>query len=285
MDRRTQASFMEIAFYVKEATRVGGLTKEQDQHIREKLLKNPRNKKAREELVKHMLGLPIQFAKKYSGCGLSFADIVQEGNIGLVKAANAYDPSKKAKFITYAYKSVYWSILAAIRDKGHIVRMPTNLLRALSDIKLGRKAKNLGCDSRALLNSLSSDQTANLRNTKNTVSLSTPSGAVSENNYGEKLEVSFLDSLKDTSSDKAFQNIDDKDYHDKLKRSLKILLKKIKYSDRIIIEQHAGLNGNPPLTFTEIGKLSGRSPQQVFLMYKRAVQSLHRMRGRVKEYA
>ena len=92
------------------------------------------NKRAREELIERNLKLVVSVAKKYRGIGLPFEDLIQEGNVGLMKAADRFDPEKGFRFSTYATWWIRQAVGRALSDKGRTVRLP---------VQMGEKARKV----------------------------------------------------------------------------------------------------------------------------------------------
>ena len=93
------------------------------------------DKKARETLVDSNLRFVIKIAKEYQGMGLSLADLISEGNIGLLYAVDKYKVSKGTRFVSYAIWWIRQSILKAVSDKGRLIRLPQNRVLDLMHIK------------------------------------------------------------------------------------------------------------------------------------------------------
>ena len=85
------------------------------------------DKKARDELIEKNLRLVVSVAKKYRGMGLPFGDLIQEGNIGLMKAADKYDPERGWRFATYATWWIRQAVQRAVADKGRTIRVPVHM--------------------------------------------------------------------------------------------------------------------------------------------------------------
>ena len=92
------------------------------------------DKKAREKLIEKNLRLVVSVAKKYRGMGLPFGDLIQEGNIGLMKAAEKYDPERGWRFATYATWWIRQAVQRAVADKGRTIRVP---------VHMGEKMRNM----------------------------------------------------------------------------------------------------------------------------------------------
>ena len=94
----------------------------------------PKGERAKEKLIKANLRFVVSVAKQYQHQGLSLTDLIDEGNIGLVKAAEKFDETRGFKFISYAVWWIRQSILQAIAEQSRIVRLPLNQVGAISKI-------------------------------------------------------------------------------------------------------------------------------------------------------
>lgn len=122
-----------VKMYLSEINEIPLLSAEKEKILAEKIAKG--NKEAIQTLVKHNLRLVVSIAKKYRGCGISFLDLVQEGNIGLIKAAEKYDVSRGFRFSTYATWWVRQSISRALAEQSRTIRIPGHVVELLNKIK------------------------------------------------------------------------------------------------------------------------------------------------------
>jgi RNA polymerase primary sigma factor len=119
-----------IKIYLKEISKSKLLTPSRERKLAMRAKKG--DKRARDELIKSNLRLVISIAKRYTGRGLSFLDLIQEGNIGLMKAVEKFDWKKGYKFSTYAYWWIRQAITRAIADQGRTVRIPVHLVETIN---------------------------------------------------------------------------------------------------------------------------------------------------------
>ena len=108
--------------YLQEISRIPGIDAEMEKVLGHRARTGDRD--AMKGLVEANLRFVVSFAKRYRGCGLSFLDLINEGNLGLMEAARRYDPDKDVRFLTYAVWWVRQAIVHAISEQGGAVRLP-----------------------------------------------------------------------------------------------------------------------------------------------------------------
>jgi len=124
--------------YLKEIGKTKLLTPKEEQAIAERAAEG--DEKARDLLITKNLRYVVEVAKSYQGQGLSLDELIAEGNVGIVKAANKFDPSRKMKFITYAVWWIRQSILQALSEKTRLVRIPIN---KINEVQKERKRQEI----------------------------------------------------------------------------------------------------------------------------------------------
>ena len=123
-----------VKLYLQQIGKIPLLTKDEELEVARKI-KEEGNELSRKILIDANLRLVVSIAKKYVGRGLSFLDLIQEGNLGLIKATEKFDYAKGYKFSTYATWWIQQSITRAIADKSRIIRLPMHLIDTLGKIK------------------------------------------------------------------------------------------------------------------------------------------------------
>jgi len=122
-----------ISHYLKEVRKINVLTPDEEAIIAEKV-KNG-DTKAIEKLITSNLRFVISIAKEYQGQGIPLVDLIAEGNYGLIKAAERFDPTRGFRFISYAVHWVKQSIIQSLNEQSRTVRLPVNITNQISKIK------------------------------------------------------------------------------------------------------------------------------------------------------
>ena len=128
-----------VKMFLKEIGKIRLLTYEEENILAERMLKG--DKEAKQQLIESNLRLVVSIAKKYIGRGLNFLDLIQEGNLGLIKAVDKFDQTKGYKFSTYATWWIRQAITRAIADQARTIRIPGHMVETIN--KLIRTSRHL----------------------------------------------------------------------------------------------------------------------------------------------
>ncbi len=234
------------------------------------------NKQALESLTKANLRFVVSVAKQYQNQGLSLADLINEGNIGLIKAAKRFDETRGFKFISYAVWWIRQAILQALAEQSRIVRLPLNRVGTLH--KIGKISSSLEQDlgrepspdeiARELdLSEMEVSDTLKISNSH--LSLDAPF-SVSEDN-------SLIDILEDE-----FQPAPDEELLDQsLKLEIEKALDTLTAREAEVISLYFGLNHEKALTLEEIGARFSLTRERVRQIKEKAIRRLrHASRSR-----
>src|SRR5258708_18914170 len=138
-ERTSYDGYTAIKLYLREIGQVKLLTLQQEVELAAKIKKG--DKKAREQMIKANLRLVVKIARDYEGIGLPLLDLISEGNIGLMKAVERFDPSKGGKLSTYGSWWIKQSIKRALANQSKTIRLPVHLVDKIS--KMRRTAMRL----------------------------------------------------------------------------------------------------------------------------------------------
>lgn len=127
-----------VRMYLKEIGKVPLLTAEQEQELAQRMLEG--DEEAKSQLIEANLRLVVSIAKRYLGRGMQFLDLIQEGNLGLIKAVDKFDHSKGFKFSTYATWWIRQAITRAIADQARTIRIPVHMVETINRLVREQRA-------------------------------------------------------------------------------------------------------------------------------------------------
>lgn len=257
-----------LGTYLKEIARIPLLTVEEEKDLGHAVAKG--DEKALTRLVESNLRFVVSVAKAYRNRGLSFLDLINEGNLGLMKAARTFDPERGVRFVSYAVWWIRQSILAAILDKSNIVRIPQSQSKKIRKIskkmsELQQKAGGKVSDVEVMKKADIDRQTLDEVQQFNQGYLSLDTTRVGDS---EKPILEFLKDPRDTDSFE--KEMMDKDLTEKLQKALKLLEKR----DEKVLTWRFGLDGKGSQTLDEIGKRLNISKERVRQIEERAMRKI-----------
>src|SRR5207248_1338789 len=236
-----------LQLFLKDIGRVDLLTAAQEVELAKRIERGDHG--AKQEMVEANLRLVVSIAKRYRNQGLPFLDLIQEGTIGLVRAAEKFDYRKGFKFSTYATWWIRQAVARALADKGRTIRMPVHVVEKLNKIlrterklraERGHEPSSLEI---ALELEMSVQEVEQIRRTSQTpVSLEKPVGDDEESEFGHFIE----DESEPLPDEKAALTL----RNESLARALQMLGER----ERRVLEMRLGLNGEAPRTLDEVGR-------------------------------
>lgn len=224
---------------------------------------------ARNELVAHNMRLVVSIARKYKGTGLGFQDLVQEGGIGLMKAAEKFDPNKGFRFSTYATYWIRQTISRAIAEQNRVIRVPVHMIDLASKVKkaTAELTQELGKEPNAKqiakYMNIDVEKVKEVQRTySDTLSLDVP--------VGDEEEATMGDLVADENFVSPLDNIIKNDRHEQILAVLATLSEK----EAQIISMRFGLEDGEPKTLAEIGQHFGCSREWIRQQEEKAMRKL-----------
>lgn len=248
-----------LQMYLKDIGKTKLLKRAEEQELGKQILEGDEKKAliAKKKLIQANLRLVVSIAKKYTGQGVLFMDLVQEGSLGLIKAANRFDYSKGFKFSTYATWWIRQTIVRAIANNSKVIRVPVHMI---DKIRLVKKA--------IFELNYSQGKEPNIEDIAKRLKMPVKQVEIALNTI--KLEPISLDtpiadnlSLEDYISDENYTSPEINTQTTMLKRHIDRMLNELTPKEKKIIIKRFGIDGKKPKTLEELGREMGFSKERI----------------------
>ena len=270
-----------VKLYLKEIGKVGLLNEQQEKELAKRIEAGKREdatdwekmdaKEAKDQLTTANLRLVVAIAKHYVGRGMQFLDLIQEGNIGLMKAVDKFDYTKGFKFSTYATWWIRQAITRAIADQARTIRIPVHMVETINKMTRYQRqlVQELGRDptpeeiSEKMDGALSPEKIREIQRIAiEPVSLETPIGEEEDSRLGD-----FVEDKDDESP---------QEYTTKslLKDELYEIMRDLKPRDQMVLRLRYGLDDNRPRTLEEVGKVFNLTRERIRQIEVKAIKQL-----------
>lgn len=223
------------------------------------------DQKATNQLIEANLRFVISVAKQYIGRGLTLEDLVSEGNIGLIKAAEKFDESKGIKFISYAVWWIRQSIIQSLADNSRMIRLPLNQIATLNKIKTAQNDLECQLGRSATSEELSEYLQIDLDKVELSLTSSKPTTSL-DMTIGED-ELTILDTIASSNDTSELVNLSD------TKLQVLSLMSKLNQKERLVIEGLFGLRGNE-MTLSQLANQLNLSVERVRQIKKSALSKM-----------
>lgn len=262
-----------VRIYLQQIGKIPLLSTQEELNIAQKI-QEEHCEMSKNILVNANLRLVVSIAKKYIGRGLSFLDLIQEGNMGLMKAAERFDYTKGYKFSTYATWWVQQAITRAIADKARIIRLPIHMIESLSKIRkatidltteLGRAPTKQEIAYRLGLSV--SKLTSLVKSSQSTISIESPANQKEDST---KIGDYIVDESTITPDSRVSQ--------ENLFEDIRKMLSQLSPKERDVLILRYGLDNNgTKKTLDEIGSQYGVSRERIRQIENRAISKLKKL--------
>lgn len=259
-----------LQLFLKEIGRVNLLTAAEEVQLAKRIERGDMD--AKDKMVEANLRLVVSIAKNYRNQGLSFLDLIQEGTLGLVRAAEKFDYRKGFKFSTYATWWIRQAIARALADKGRTVRIPVHVVERLNKITraerqlLGELGREPSIEEISAVTEISKDEVEQIRRLAQTpISLEKPVGDEEESEFGQFV----ADENAPDPFDAAADSLRSQNLHSALAN--------LSYRERRVLELRFGIGGEAPKTLDEVGKVFNITRERVRHIETHSLRKLRKL--------
>jgi RNA polymerase primary sigma factor len=266
----TTRESMALDKYLNDISKIDMLKPEDEATLAKKIREG--DMQALERMTQANLRFVVSVAKQYQNQGLSLSDLINEGNVGLMKAAKRFDETKGFKFISYAVWWIRQSILQSIVENSRLVRLPLNKVSSYSKVNEAYVSfsqefeRNPTHEELAEILDMKTKDIANVMNGGGRhVSMDAPIG-------GEEGESTMLDLFSSDSEEAPDLRL----MEESLKEEVSFGLSLLSHREIEVLSSYYGLNGHKSLTLEEIGELYGLTRERVRQIKERALRRLRK---------
>ncbi len=263
--------------YLQEIGKVDLITAEEEVDLARKIRSG--DPRALEKLTKANLRFVVSVSKQYQNQGLSLPDLINEGNLGLIKAAQRFDETRGFKFISYAVWWIRQSILQALAEQSRIVRLPLNKIgslnkinKAFSQLEQEYEREPSTEEIARVLELTEDDVKDSMRNSGRHVSMDAPL-VTGDENASNMYDVMISESSPSPESELM---------NDSLRKEIERALSTLTTREADVITSYFGLNGEHPMTLEEIGEKFDLTRERVRQIKEKAIRRLkHTSRSKI----
>lgn len=256
-----------ISLYLKEISNYPLLSADEEVHLARAYKEGDRE--AIEKLVLSNLRFVVSIAKKYQNLGVSLSDLINEGNIGLIRSAHKFDETKGVRFITYAVWWIKQAIIQYLSEQSRVVRIPLNKASAMFKMEkaLNTLSQELGRDptTQEILQEIdiASDDLAGM------MPLYQPQYSL-ESSSNPQDDIILLNSIPDDKTPGPMDGM----FKQELSTAIEEMLSTIKEREARILKYYYGLDNTEPMTLEEIGEIFGVTRERVRQIKEKAIRQL-----------
>ncbi len=258
-----------IEKYLSEISRIDLISVEEEIELAGRIRNG--DQLALEKLVKANLRFVVSVAKQYQNNHLPLMDLISEGNIGLVKAAQRYDETRGFKFISYAVWWIRQSIMQAMSEQGRMIRLPLNRVGTLTKINNSFAELEQKYEREPTNEELAEGMELALEVITETLKFASGHVSVDAPFEGGENTTSYLDVLENLETTEADKNMA---YTDSLRLDIEKVLSLLSEREQAIIKSYFGLGGEESMTLNEIGANLSLTQERIRQIKDRAIRKL-----------
>lgn len=258
-----------LLFYLNQINRIPLLTRDEEYKLAVRAQKG--DQKAKQRLISANLRFVVQTAKRYSNSNISILDLISEGNLGLIRAVETFDPNRGFHFISYAVHWIKQSIIKAISEKSKIIRIPLNLNNSMSHIERALREDHCGEITHTSIQAISKETQLPVKDIQSLLQLSQKHASIDKVTCSEG---GAANTLKDVIEDSHTISPHEHAVEVNLKMDLQKVLGSLSSVEAEIIRLRYGLEGKAPLTLLEIGKKLNLTKERIRQIEKKAIEQL-----------
>lgn len=262
-------SFDPLSMYLRDISKLGLLKREEEIELAKRIQKG--DKEAERKMVEGNLRFVVSVANKYRGRGIPLDDLINEGNMGLIRAARKFDPTKGIKFITYAVWWVNTAIRHALSKQNGVISLPYKQTDIFYKISRKQEQISKSLEKEPTVSDLADSMDLSVEDIERNLQANRPSLSL-DVSISEDSKESFVELLERENP----LTVDKELVEESLNREINQLVDELDPRQKKIIEMRFGLNGDEVVSLREIGKRLGLSGERIRQIEKEALAALEK---------
>ncbi|RKZ00978.1 MAG: hypothetical protein DRQ10_03035 [Candidatus Hydrothermota bacterium] len=266
-----------LEIYLKEIAELPQLTEEEERELIRRAQAG--DKEAREKLIYSYLKFVVAVAKRYQGYGVPLADLINEGNLGLLRALQRFDLNRKVRFLSYANWWIRQAIMKALHEQSRLIRVSPESRAKLKRVKEAESDLMQETGEEPTFEEIAKELGVSPEEVKKAYDIAIHEISIEQPVYRDSDKVTLADILDQDALPSPEKAYEERERRDKIREALKIL----KPRDRRVLELYFGLRDGRPRTLEEIGREMGVSRERIRQLKDRALRQIRERFGKVLE--